>query len=167
MSRKDSFWISGWYQFEKLCRSNSTWLAIGTANNLSKMAQYTLTKETQVHRDLQRRTPYPRGQEVSLAVYSCSAVAKSLWPTELLATCQASLSFTNSQSLLKLMSTESMMPFNHLALGHPLLLQPSIFPSIKVFSNESALCITWPKYCNFSFSISPSSEYSGLISFRI
>ena len=80
---------------------------------------------------------------------------------------QASLSFTISQSLLKLMSIESVMPSNHLMLCCPLLLLPSIFPSIKVFSNESALHIRWPKYWSFSFSISPSTEYSGLISFRI
>ena len=80
---------------------------------------------------------------------------------------QASLSFTISQSLLKLMSTESMIPSNHLILCRPLLLLPSIFPSIRVFSNESALCIRWPKYQSFSFSISPSNGYSGLISFRI
>ena len=80
---------------------------------------------------------------------------------------QASLSITNSQSLLKLMSTESVMPSNHLILCHPLLLPPSMFPSIRVFSNESLLRIRWPKYWSFSFSISPSHEYSGLISFRI
>ena len=80
---------------------------------------------------------------------------------------QASLSITNSQSLLKLMSIESVMPSNHFILGHPLLLQPSIFPSIRVFSNESVLRIRWPKDWSFSFSISPASEYSGLISFRI
>ena len=79
---------------------------------------------------------------------------------------QASLSITNSQSLLKLMSIESLMPSNHLILCHPLLL-PSVFPSIKVFSNESVLHIRWPKYWSFSFSISPSNEYSGLISFRV
>ena len=77
------------------------------------------------------------------------------------------LSITNSQSLLKLMSTESVMPFNHLILCHPLLLLPSVFPSIRVFSNESVLCIRWLKYWSFSFSISPSNEYSGLISFRM
>ena len=83
------------------------------------------------------------------------------------AACQASLSITNSQSLLKLMSVESVMPSNHLILCRPLLLLPSIFPSIRVFSNGSALHIRWPKYWNFSFSISPSNEYSGLISFRM
>ena len=74
---------------------------------------------------------------------------------------------TNSQSLLKLMSIESVMPSNHLILCHPLLLPPSIFPSIRVLSKESVLCIRWPKYWSFSFSISPSNDYSGLISFRI
>ena len=83
------------------------------------------------------------------------------------AACQASLSFTISQSLPKLMSIESVMASNYLIFFHPLLLLPSIFPSIRVFSNESALHIRWPKYWSFSFSISPSSEYSGLISFRI
>ena len=80
---------------------------------------------------------------------------------------QASLSITNSWSLLKLMSIEWMMPSNHLIHCHPLFLPPSIFPNIRVFSNESALHSMWPKYQSFSFNISPSSEYSGLISFRI
>ena len=83
------------------------------------------------------------------------------------AACQVSLSITNSRSLLKLMSIESVMPSNHLFPCHPLLLLPSIFPSIRVFSNESVLHIRWPKYWSFSFSISPSNEYSGLISFRM
>ena len=83
------------------------------------------------------------------------------------AACQVSQSITVSQSLLRLMSIESVMPSNHLILCHPLLLLPSIFPSIRVFSSESALHIRWPKYWNFSFSISLSNEYSGLISFRI
>ena len=80
---------------------------------------------------------------------------------------QASLSTTDSRSLLKLMSIESVMPSNHLILCHPLLLLPSIFSSIRVFSNKSVLRIRWPKYWSFSFDISPSSEYSGLISFRM
>ena len=79
------------------------------------------------------------------------------------AACQASLSITNSWSLLKLMSIELVMTSNHLILHHPLLLPPSIFPSIRVFSNELVLCIRWPKYWSSSFSISPSNEYSGLI----
>ena len=80
---------------------------------------------------------------------------------------QASLSITNSQSLLKLMSIKSVMPSYHLIICHPLLPLPSIFPRIRVFSTESILCIRWPKYWTFSFSIRPSNEYSGLISFRM
>ena len=83
------------------------------------------------------------------------------------AACQAFLSFTVSRSLLKLMSIKLVMPSNHLILCHPLLLLPSIFPSIGVFSNESVLCIRWPKYWSFSFSINPSNEYPELISFRM
>ena len=90
-----------------------------------------------------------------------------LFVTPWTAACQASLSITNSESLLKLMSTESVMPSNNLIHCHPLFLLPSIFPSIRVFSNESVLCIMWPKYWSFSFSISPSNEYSGLIIFRL
>ena len=90
-----------------------------------------------------------------------------LFVTPWTAACQASLSITNSQSLLKLMSIESVMPSNHLLLCRPLHLPYSIFPSIRVFSNESALRIRWPNYWNFSFSISPSNEYPGLISFRM
>ena len=89
-----------------------------------------------------------------------------LFATPWTAACQASLSITNSRRLLKLMSIELVMPSNHLILCRPLLLLPSIFPSIRVFSKESVLCIRWPKYWNFSFSISPSNEYSGLIFFR-
>ena len=90
-----------------------------------------------------------------------------LFATPWTAACQASVSITNSWSLPKLMSIESVMPANHLILCCPLLLLPSIFPSIMIFSNESALCIRWPKYWSFSFSISPSNEYSGMISFRM
>ena len=90
-----------------------------------------------------------------------------LFVTPWTAAYQVSLSFTISQSLLKLMSIESVMPSNHPILCYPLLLLPSIFPSIRVFSNDSALRIRWPKCWSFSFSISPSNEYSGLISFRM
>ena len=93
-------------------------------------------------------------------------MSDSLWPHRS-AALQASLSLTISQSLLKLMSIESVMPSNHLILCHPLLFLPSILPSIRVFSNELALRLMRPKYWRFSFSISPSNEYSGLISFRI
>ena len=90
-----------------------------------------------------------------------------LFATPWTAARQASLSMTNIQSLLKLMSIELVMPSNHFILCYPLLLPPSSFPSIRVFSNESVLPISWPKYWSFSLSISPSNEYSGLISFRI
>ena len=93
-------------------------------------------------------------------------MCNSLWPPQT-AACQASLSFTIYRSLLKLMSIESVMPSSRLILCRPLLLLPSIFPSIGVFSNESVLHIRWPKCWSFNFSISPSNEYSGLISFRM
>ena len=102
---------------------------------------------------------------IFVVVQSLSRV--QLFETPWIAACQASLSFTNSWIFLKLMSIELVMPSNHLILCHPLLFLPSVFPSIRVFSNESALCIRWPKYWTFGFSISLSSEYSGLISFRI
>ena len=97
--------------------------------------------------------------------FSRSVVSNSATPWT--TACQASLSITNSWSLPKLMSVESVMPSNHLILICPLLLLPSIFPSIRVFSNESALHIRWPKYWSFSFNISPSNEHPGLISFRM
>ena len=90
-----------------------------------------------------------------------------LFVTPRAAASQASLSITNSQSSPKPMSIESVVPPNHLILCHPLLLRPSIFPSIRVFSSESALRIRWPEYWSFSFNISPSNDYSGLISFRM
>ena len=98
-----------------------------------------------------------------------SSVAQSCptFATPWTAACQASLSITNSQSLHRLVSIESVMPSNHLILCRPLLLLPSIFPSISLFSSESVLCIRWPKYWSFSFSISPSNQYSGLIPFRM
>ena len=102
---------------------------------------------------------------VSWQVQSLSRVW--LFATSWTTACQASLSITNSQSSPKPMSIELVMPSNHLTLYCPLLLLPSTFPSIQVFSNESAVCIKWPKYWSFSFNISPSNEYSGLISFRM
>ena len=105
---------------------------------------------------------YNRIQFNSVQSLSCVWLFEIPWT----ATRQASLSITNSQSLFKLMSIQSVMPSNHLILC-PLLLPPSIFPSIRVISNESVLCIKWPNYWTFSFSISPSNEYSGLISFKI
>ena len=97
--------------------------------------------------------------------FSCSVVSDSATPWT--AACQASLSITNTQNLLKLMSLASVMPSNHLILCHPLLLPPSIIPSIRVFSYELVLPIRWPKYWSFSFNISPSNEYSRPISFRM
>ena len=106
--------------------------------------------------------------EVSIAFSSVQLLScVQLFATPWTAARQASLSSTNSQGLLKRMSIESVMPSNHLILCHPLLLPPSIFLSIRVFSNELTVHIRWPKYWSFSFSISPSNEYSGLISFRI
>ena len=99
----------------------------------------------------------------SVQLLSCVRLFVTPWT----AACQASLSITNSWSLLKLMSIESVMSSNHLIFSCPLLLPPSIFPSIRVFSNESVLFIGWPKYWSFSFSISLSNEHSGLISFRM
>ena len=98
-----------------------------------------------------------------MATHSSTLAWKLPWT----AARQASLSFSVSLSLLKLMPIESVMPSNHFILCCPLLLLPSVFPSIRIFSNKLALCINWPKYWSFSFSISPSNEYSGLISFRM
>ena len=100
---------------------------------------------------------------VTFQLLSCVQLFVTPWA----AAYQASLSYTVSRSLLKLMSIESMMPSNHLILCHPHFLLPSVFPSIRVFYNELALHVNWPKYWSFSFSISPSNDYSGLISFRI
>ena len=107
--------------------------------------------------------------KISIEKVGLSSVAQSYLTlsTPWIAAHQASLSITNSQSLLKLMSIESVMPSNHLILCRALLLPLSIFPSIRVFLSESALCMRWPKYWSFSFTISPSNEYSGLISFRM
>ena len=104
-------------------------------------------------------------QESDVSIhFSCSVMSNSVTLT---AARQVSLSITNSRSLLKLMSIVSVMPSNHLILCHPLLLSPSIFPSIRVFSSESVLCIRWSNYWSFIFIISPSNEYSGLVSFRM
>ena len=104
-----------------------------------------------------------RSSSVSIQLLTCVWLFVISWT----AACQAFLSITNSQSLLKLMSIESVMPSNRFILCHPLLLPPSILPSIRVFSNESVLRVRWPKYWSFSFSISPTNEYSGLVSFRM
>ena len=112
-----------------------------------------------------RKGPSADDDAQNLLLFSRPVVSASLWPQT--AAHQASLSLITSQSLPKFMSIESVMPSNYLILCHPLLLLPSIFPSIRVFSNELALHIKWPKYWRFNFSIDPFNEYSGLISFRI
>jgi len=109
------------------------------------------------------KTRFPIGDPSSVQLLICVRLFVIPWTT----VCQASLSITNSWILLKLMSIESVMLSNHIILCHPVLLPPSIFPSIRVFSSESVLCIRWSKYWSFSFSISPSDEYLGLISFRM
>ena len=113
----------------------------------------------------QNKSLYIYTVQFSSVQFSHSVVSDSVTPWT--AVHQASLSITNSQSSLKLTSTESVMPSNHLILCHCLLLLPLIFPSIRVFSKESILCIRWPKYWSFSFNVSPSNEYSGLISFKM
>ena len=117
------------------------------------------------HRQITRLEKWSKHIKGISSVQSLSRVW--LFATPRTAACQASLFITNSRSLLKLMAIESVMPSNHLILWRSLLLPPSIFPSIRVFSNESVLRIRWPKYWSFSFSISPSNDYSGLISFKI
>ena len=114
------------------------------------------------------KSDHPKGTERSEGLYIYSVqFSRSLFATPWTVACQASLSITNSQSLLKLMSIESVMPSNHLILCRPLLVLPSIFPSIRGFCSESVLHIRWPKYWSFTFSIRPANEYSGLISFMI
>ena len=112
---------------------------------------------------LLQSTAWAHGFSAVVVVQSVLSDSAILWT----AAHQVSLSFTISWSLLRLMSIESVMPSNHLTLCFPLLLLPLVFPSIRVFSSELILCIRWPKYWSFSFSISPSNDYSGLISFRI
>ena len=132
-------------------------------SHLSWISSFLQPERINQSRTEDRRSVRLRGEVMvpTASVQSLSHV--QLLSTPWTAARQASLSTTNSWGLLKLMSIESVMPFNHLILCHPLLLLPSIFTSIRVFSNESVLCIRWSKYCSFSFSISPSNEYSGLI----
>ena len=124
------------------------------------------TSDSDRSHEIKRHLPLGRKAVTNLSSVQLLSRVR-LFATPWTAAPQASLSITISRSLLKLMSIESVMPSNHLILCHPLLLLPSVFPSIRVFSNESVLHIRWPKYWSFSFSISPSSEYSGLISFRM
>ena len=146
-------WSNGNYHLLLVGTQNST--ATWTHNLTIQSSAYTDTSEY-----------LPKGLKTFLLVFSCSVVSHSLWP-QWTAACQVSLSFTISWNSLKLMSTELMMPSKHNALCISLLILPSIFPSIRVFSNESTLRMMLPKYWSFSFSINPSKEYSGLISFRM
>ena len=131
--------------------SSKGWL--GSPGHTHSQCQYRRTENN----------PHIPSHILQVSQFSCVQLFATPWT----AARHASLSITNSQSLPKLISIESVMPSNHLILCRPLLLLPSIFPSIRVFSNESTLHIRWPKYWSFSFSFSPSSEYSGLISFRM
>ena len=132
-------------------------------SSLARLGAHWMSTLPRPRQVTQRRCRW--GPAMSLSQSSRSVVSKSLhlWT----AAREASLSITNAQSLLKLMSTESVMPSNHPILCRALLLLPSVFPSIRVFSVESALHIRWPKYWSFSFNISPSNEHPGLISFRM
>ena len=126
-----------------------------------------ITGDGDCSHEIKRRLLLGRKAKTKLVSSAQSLSHVQLFETPWTAACQVSLSISNFQSLLKLMSIESVMPSNHLILCHPLLLLPSIFPSIRVFSSESVFHIRWPKYWIFSFNISPSNEYSGLISFRM
>ena len=129
-------------------------------------SQNFLAPETSFMEDKEPTVIFPFALIICSALSFSPSVTWGLWDPWA-AACQASLSFTVSQGLLKLMSIELVMPSNHLVLFRPLLLLPSIFPSIRIFSNKSVLCIRWSHCWNFSLSINPSNEYSGLISFRI
>ena len=135
----------------------------GISKEVLQFKKRQTTQQQRIQTDNLQRTTYLK--RCCSSVQSLSHV--QLFVTPRTTARQASLSTTNSQSLLKLMSIESVMPPNHLILCHPLLLPPSIFPSIRVFSNESALRIRWPKYQSFSFSVSLSNEHPGLISFQM
>ena len=165
------------------CRQSTEWgtlivLFVFLMVSVSSLSQITTGRPWE--RDHRHDHWLSKGRAVTRE-HACFALHNSMWPhwrqfscsvvswfcvTLWTAARQASLSITNSWSLLRLMFIKSVMPSNHLILCRPLLLPPSIFPSIRVFSNESALCIRWPKYWCFSFNFSPFNEYSGLISFR-
>ena len=150
---------------QDLRRPRQRALALGPGLPHSSSPLSTSTRPTRRH---VTQTLHPSINAAFWVLSSVQSLSRvQLFATPWTAACQASLSITSSQSLLKLMSTESVMPSNHLILSRSLLLPPSIFPSIRVFSSESAVCIRWPKYWSFSFSVSPSSEYSGPISFRM
>ena len=134
---------------------------LSTKNSISGKAVLNSEGEIKTFPDKEKLKEFINTQFTSVT-QSCHTLCN---PME--CTMPGPLFLTNSRSLLKLMSIESVMPSNHLILCHPFLLLPSIFPSIRTFANESILRIRWPKYCSFGFSIRPSNEYSGLISFRM
>ena len=166
---------SAWTHSSYSCSTRSGWKGrqtLPSPNFLAaprKQSLYPLLLLENRRHSSPHHTPYPtsiparRFQLSSVQSLSCVQLFATPWT----ASHQASLSITNSQSLVKLMSIKSVMPSSHLILCHPLLFPSSIFPSIRVFSNESALHIRWPKYWSFSFNISPSSEHLGLIPFRM
>ena len=158
---------SWWTTVHEGCKESDTtqWLNNNKCKNKYKLHSFRIEKTALLLIKLLKTIYIFISRIHSSSVQSLSRVW--LFATPWTRALQASLSITNSQSLPKLMSIESVMPSNHLILSHPLLLLPSIFPSIRVFSNESALRITWPKYWSFSFTISPSNEHPGLISFRM
>ena len=149
-------------------KTDTKWSCGPTSKLIRQEKKNPKLKETKQNLTSMHRVFHPSGNNhlcyFPLVALSLSCVQHFATPRT--AVRRASLSSTISRSLLKLMTIELMMPSNHLTLRHPLLLLPSIFPSIRVFSSESALCIKWPKYWSFGFSISRSKEYSGLISFR-
>ena len=151
----------------------ATWVCVlwqGTKIKIKKIRKGNNSEVAISHQRASESKIWPQVQGDKWKVQFSSVQSQSrvrLFVTPWTAARQASLSITNSQSLPKLMSIESVMPSNHLILCRPLPLLPSFFPSIRVFSNESLLHIRWPKYWSFNFSISPSNEYSGMISFRI
>ena len=165
----------GLYQTKKFCTAKQTMRKI-KRQSMEQKRILQITNTTNAFQNIKKHlqfnskknTPqnafFKWARDLS-SVQSLSCV--QLFATPWTAAHQASLPITNFQSLLKLTPIELVMPSNHLTLCHPLLLPPSIFPSIRVFSNESVLCVRWPKYWSFSFNISLSNEYSGLISFRM
>ena len=170
-----SLTVRGFRCFKRLVRTgiesrwnDESWLSLNTSGGICRSncsIKIIIITEDLVHVWLSSPCSWVKSSTLWKSVQSLIHV--QLFAIPWTAACQASLSITNSWSLLKLMSIKSVMPSNHLILCCPLLLPPSIFPSIRVFSNESVLRIRWPKYWSFIFSISPSNEYSGLISFRI
>ena len=155
------------FKFNRNCRwdispNQKTFFKILNSN--SQLVHWVLTM---MKRTCSEKNLIMCNHEICAVQFSRSVMSDSLFATPCTSACQASLSIINSWSSLKLMSIESMMPPNHLIFRCPLLFSSSIFPSVSIFPNESALCIRGPQYWSFSFNISPSSEHSGLISFRM